>query len=155
MCMSRHVWGATRAAVRPRFLRASQGCVVVCVYEYEIILSTIFPEIFPKKKGLFGRKRFPKKWVWTTRNPELCQARGLSRWVAAESCTCNSINRQARHSHVASLPAPTSPRAPQCATASLTCSHWVLGHRVAVRCVFSAFSESLHLDISASRRSPQ
>ena len=32
-----------RVAVRPRFLRASRGCVVVCVYEYEIILTTSGP----------------------------------------------------------------------------------------------------------------
>ena len=60
MCMSRHVWGATRAAVRPRFLRASQGCVVVCVYEYEIILSTIFPEIFPEKRVCSAGNGFRK-----------------------------------------------------------------------------------------------
>ena len=58
--MSRHVWGATRAAVRPRFLRASQGCVVVCVYEYEIILSTIFPEIFPEKRVCSAGNGFRK-----------------------------------------------------------------------------------------------
>ena len=60
MGMSRHVWGATRAAVRPRFLRASQGCVVVCVYEYEIILSTIFPEIFPGKRVCSAGNGFRK-----------------------------------------------------------------------------------------------
>ena len=86
-----------RVAVRPRFLRASRGCVVVCVYEYEIILTTSGPYFrkYFREKGSVRPETVSGNMGMDHHAPEIliwAKSQGMAGWYSHNNMFFNAFN---------------------------------------------------------------